>query len=304
MPAQNPGAARRLAAYAAPYRYRLAGAVFFMLASSGLNILPPWLFKSVVDDVLISRNLFALNLICVSVILIFVLKAMTLYGREYLMNDVGQRVVMDIRIVLYDHMQRMSLRTLHASRVGELMSRITGDVATLQNLVTNTFVELVFNAVTFVGMFLFILFINWRLTLLIIVVLPAVGWLLVFAGRRLRRAGHRVQERLADLTAVAAEAFSAIRVVRAFATEEQELERFRRGNVENFEALLRAVRIQASLSGVIEVFLICALAIVFWFGGRSVIGGSLSPGELIAKNPPNMASKSSRHFAYPAGSRR
>ena len=109
-----------------------------------------------------------------------------------------------------------------------------------------------------------------------------VGWLLVFAGRRLRRAGHRVQERLADLTAVAAEAFSAIRVVRAFATEEQELERFRRGNVENFEALLRAVRIQASLSGVIEVFLICALAIVFWFGGRSVIGGSLSPGELIA----------------------
>ena len=282
MPAQNPGAARRLAAYAAPYRYRLAGAVFFMLASSGLNILPPWLFKSVVDDVLISKNLFALNLICVSVILIFVLKAMTLYGREYLMNDVGQRVVMDIRIVLYDHMQRMSLRTLHASRVGELMSRITGDVATLQNLVTNTFVELVFNAVTFVGMFLFILFINWRLTLLIIVVLPAVGWLLVFAGRRLRRAGHRVQERLADLTAIAAEAFSAIRVVRAFATEEQELERFRRGNAENFEALLRAVRIQASLSGVIEVFLICALAIVFWFGGRSVIGGSLSPGELIA----------------------
>ena len=282
MPTQNPGAVRRLVAYAAPYRYRLAGAVFFMLASSGLNILPPWLFKSVVDDVLISRNLFALDLICVSVILIFILKAMTLYGREYLMNDVGQRVVMDIRIVLYDHMQRMSLRTLHASRVGELMSRITGDVATLQNLVTNTFVELVFNAVTFVGMFLFILFINWRLTLLIIVVLPAVAWLLVFAGRRLRRAGHRVQERLADLTAVAAEAFSAIRVVRAFATEEQELERFRRGNVENFEALLRAVRIQASLSGVIEVFLICALAIVFWFGGRSVIDGALSPGELIA----------------------
>ncbi len=282
MPTQNPGAVRRLVAYAASYRYRLAGAVFFMLVSSGLNILPPWLFKSVVDDVLISRNLFALDLICVSVILIFILKAMTLYGREYLMNDVGQRVVMDIRIVLYDHMQRMSLRTLHASRVGELMSRITGDVATLQNLVTNTFVELVFNAVTFVGMFLFILFINWRLTLLIIVVLPVVAWLLVFAGRRLRRAGHRVQERLADLTAVAAEAFSAIRVVRAFATEEQELERFRRGNVENFEALLRAVRIQASLSGVIEVFLICALAIVFWFGGRSVIDGALSPGELIA----------------------
>ena len=282
MSSQNQGAVRRLAAYTAPYRLKLAGAVFFMLASSGLNILPPWLFKSVVDDVLISKDLFALNLICAAVVLIFVLKAFTLYGRDYLMNDVGQRVVMDIRIVLYDHMQRMSLRTLHASRVGELMSRITGDVATLQNLVTNTFVELVFNAVTFVGMFAFILYLNWRLTLLIVVVLPVVAWLLAFAARRLRRAGHRVQERLADLTAVATEAFSAIRVVRAFATEEQELERFRRGNVENFKALLRAVRIQASLSGVIEVFLICALAVVFWFGGRSVIDGALSPGELIA----------------------
>ena len=280
--ASRPGVVRRLAAYTAPYRLKLAGAVFFMLASSGLNILPPWLFKSVVDDVLISRDLFVLNLICAAVVLIFVLKALTLYGREYLMNEVGQRVVMDIRIVLYDHMQRMSLRTLHASRVGELMSRITGDVATLQNLVTTTLVELSFNAVTFVGMFAFILYLNWRLTLLIVLVLPIVAWLLAFAGRRLRRAGHRVQERLADLTAIAAEAFSAIRVVRAFATEEQELERFRRGNLENFEALLRAVRIQASLSGVIEVFLICALAVVFWFGGRSVIGGALSPGELIA----------------------
>lgn len=253
-----------------------------MVTASALNVLPPWLFKKVVDDVLISRNINALNLVCFGVVIIFVLKGLALYGQQYLTNWVGQRVVMDIRIALYDHMQHMSLRFIHASRIGDLMSRITSDVATLQNLVTTTFVNLIVNGVTFLGMLAFIFYINWRLALLTITVLPIVGWLLTFAARRLRQAGHRVQERLANLTAIVQEAFSAIRVVRSFATEEMELERFRTGNEENFDALLKAVRIQALLAGVVEVFLIIALAVVFWVGGRNVLRDELTPGELVA----------------------
>ena len=272
----------RLAGYTAPYFRTFMAAVFFMVAASALNVLPPWLFKSVVDDVLILRNMDVLNLLCVGIVVIFTLKGVALYGQQYLMNWVGQRVVMDIRIALYDHMQHMSLRYIHASRLGELMSRITGDVATLQNLVTSTFVNLIVNAVTFLGMLAFILYINWRLTLITVTVLPVVAGLLTFAAKRLRKAGHRVQERLGNLTAIVQEAFAAIRVVRSFATEELELERFRTGNLENFDALLKAVRIQALLAGVIEVFLIVALAVVFWFGGRNVLRGELTPGELVA----------------------
>jgi subfamily B ATP-binding cassette protein MsbA len=272
----------RLSGYTAPYAKTLLAALFFMVAASALNVLPPWLFKSVVDDVLISRNVTVLNLLCVAVVVIFVMKGAALFGEQYLMNWVGQRVVMDIRLALYDHMQRMSLRVVHASRIGELMSRVTGDVATLQSLVTSTFVNLVMNGVTFLGMLGFIFYINWRLTLITVTVLPAVAWLLTFAARNLRRAGHQVQERLANLTAIVQEAFSAIRVVRSFATEELELARFRKGNLENFDALLRAVRVHAILAGVVEVFLIVALAVVFWFGGRDVLNGALTPGELVA----------------------
>ena len=280
---KNNNTFRKLLGILAPsYKIKLFIAVLFMLASAGLNILPPWLFKSVVDDVLISRDLMKLNLICVAIIVIFTLKAFTTYWQHYLMTEVGQSVVMDIRIKLYDHMQRMPLKKLYASRVGELMSRITGDVSMLQHLMTNTFINLVFNGMTFLGMFGFILYLNWKLTLFIILVLPVVAWLLSFASKKLRRAGHTVQERLADLTSVAQEAFSAIRVVRAFATEDQETLRFKRGNLENFKALLHAVSIQELLAGVIEVFLICALAVVFWFGGRNVINGDLTPGELIS----------------------
>ena len=268
--------------YTKKYLFKIFLALLFMLLSSGLNVLPPYLFKSVVDDVLISKNFFMLNLICVSLILIFGLKAVTTYFQRYFMNEAGQSIVMDIRIDLYDHMQRMSLKKIYASRVGELMSRITGDAALLQSIVTGTFIDLMFNIVTFAGMFLFIFYINWRLTCLIILVVPFVALLLSSASKKLRKAGHKVQEHLADITATAQEAFSAIRVVRSFATEDEELERFRKANQENYKALLQAVSMQGIFAGGIEVFLILALAIVFWFGAQNVIDGILTPGELIS----------------------
>ncbi len=277
---KNP--ALKLLACTSKYKFKIFLAIIFMLLSSGLNVLPPWLFKTVVDDVLISRDIFMLNMICVALIIIFAAKAFTTYWQKFLMSEAGQSVVMDLRIDLYDHMQRMSLKKIYASRVGELMSRVTNDVAILQNLVSGTFIDMSFNFMTFVGMFGFIIYINWRLTCLIILVLPAIAYLLSYASKKLRRAGHSVQEHLADIAATAQEAFSAIRVVRAFATEDEELERFRIANLENYRALLRSVSIQGVLAGVIEVFLICALAVVFWFGGQSVIDGQLTPGELIS----------------------
>ncbi|MBR0257899.1 MAG: ABC transporter ATP-binding protein [Synergistaceae bacterium] len=271
-----------LYSYTRRYRGKLFLAMLFMLASSGLNVLPPYLFKYIVDDILISRNTFMLNVVCVSVIVIFGVKAVTTYYQRYFMNEAGQGVVMDIRISLYDHMQRMSLARINASRTGELMSRITGDAATLQNIVTSTAIELLFNTVTFLGMFAFILYINWKLTCLIVIVIPFVGMLLAYAGEKLKAAGHNVQEHLADITATAQEAFSAIRVVRSFATEDEELDRFTTASRENYKALLQAVSVQGILAGGVEVFLILALAVVFWFGGRSVIDGTLTPGELIS----------------------
>ena len=116
-----------LFAYTRTYRLKIFLAVIFMLCSSGLNIIPPYLFKSVVDDVLISKNIFMLNVICGVVVVIFGVKAVTMYLQRYCMNEAGQGVVMDIRNALYDHMMRMKLSTIYASRTGDLMSRITGD---------------------------------------------------------------------------------------------------------------------------------------------------------------------------------
>lgn len=275
-------AVRMLFSYTRKYRLKIFLSAVFMLLSSALNVIPPYLFKAVVDDVLISKNIFMLNIMCACVVAIFGAKAVTMYLQRYFMNEAGQGVVMDIRNTLYNHMMRMKLGTIYASRTGEFMSRITGDASTLQNIVTTTFIDLMFNLLTFIGMFAFIIYINWKLTCLIIIVLPFVGILLSYAGKKLRVAGHNVQEHLADITATAQEAFSAVRVVRSFANEDEELERFRVAGQGNYDALLKAVSVQGVLAGVIEVFLIFSLAVVFWFGGRSVIDGELTPGDLVS----------------------
>ena len=272
----------RLLASARPYRKRFFWAVGCMLLASACNVVPPWLLKNVVDDVLIARNLAMLNALPFLLVGLFAGKGIASYGHQYLMNWVGQNVVMDLRLRLYDHLQRMSLRYLHGNRLGEIMSRITNDVTILQNLVTSVVVNLVVQSVTFLGMVGFLFYINWKLTIITFAILPLTVLILDRASKKLRIVGHAIQSELAGLSAVVQEAFSAVRVVRSFATEDLELSRFRRSNRENFRAVMHGVQVQAALAAIIELVLIAALALILWLGGREVVGGGQTPGELIA----------------------
>jgi subfamily B ATP-binding cassette protein MsbA len=253
-----------------------------MVLASAFTVVPPWLLKNVVDDVLIQKNMMVLNILAVGLVLLFVGKAVASYGHQYLMNWVGQHVVMDLRVELYQHMQKLSMRYIYGKRVGELMSRITNDVMILQNMVTTVVVDLVVQGVTFLGMLSFMVYINWKLTLLTFAVLPLVALLLSKASSKLRVVGHDIQEQLAMLSATAQEALSAVRIVLSFATEEEEAMRFREQNLRNFRALMKRTQLQAALSGIIEVVLIASLALILWVGGREVVMGNSTPGELIA----------------------
>lgn len=122
----------RLVRYLRPYLGRLFAAIACMALSSIMAVLPPWLLKNIVDDVLIRKDLFMLNFLALGIVLIYLCKAVFSYGQTYLMNWVGQKVIMDIRVQLYDHMQKMSFRYLYKSRIGDLISRITNDVMILQ----------------------------------------------------------------------------------------------------------------------------------------------------------------------------
>lgn len=272
----------RILGYARPYLGRLLAAIGCMLISSACNVAPPWLLKNVVDDVLIRGDLPYLNLLAVGLVLLFVFKGVAGYGHQYLMTWVGQRVIMDLRLNLYDRMQRLSFRFFSGKRVGELLSRVTNDVNVLQDVTTSVVVDLVVQSVTFLGILGFLIYLNWKLTLVTFVVLPVAALTIQVASKKLRRVGHDIQEQLARLSAIAEEALSAIRIVRSFATEDEEFGRFRDQNRANFKALMRGTQVHAALSGSVEVILITVLAIILWLGGRDVIEQKLTPGELIA----------------------
>ena len=276
------GVYKRLLGEARPYMPRIIAALACMIISSACTVVPPWMLKNIVDDVLIAKKMMILNFLATGLVAIYVLKAFASYGQQYLMNWVGQKVVMDLRARLYEHVQSMSLKYIYGKRVGDLMSRITNDANILQNMVTTVIVDLVVQGVTFLGMLGFMIYLNWELTLITFTILPLVALLLGRASKKLRTVGHDIQEQLARLSAIAQEALSAIRIVLSFATEEQETQRFRQQNQANFKALMRRTQVQAALSGTIEVVLISALAFVLWIGGREVVRGNSTPGELIA----------------------
>ncbi|NLV81639.1 MAG: ABC transporter ATP-binding protein [Synergistaceae bacterium] len=272
----------RLLKYCAPYKKRLILALLAMVVSALFGIAPPWLIKNVVDDVLIRKQMNILNLIAIGVVVLYMFKAVFGYAHMYLMTWVGQKVVIDIRLELYDHTQRLSLATLYSRRSGEFLSRITNDVATLQNILASVVVDFVVQGSTFIGIICFLFFINWKLTVATFTIIPLAVIVIDSASSKLRKVGTTIQERLAMVAAIAQEAVSSIRIVRSFATEEDEFDRFEAASKKHFSALMKGTQIRGVLEGLVEIILIFALAVILWLGGRDVIKGQLTAGELLA----------------------
>lgn len=272
----------RLLAYCEPYKMRLAAALACMILSSIFGIIPPWLIKNIVDDVLINKEASTLNLLAIGIITLYIFKAVFGYGHMYLMTWVGQKVVIDIRLELYDHTQRLSLAKLYSKRSGEFLSRITNDVAVLQNILASVIVDFVVQGCTFIGIICFLLFINWKLTLVTFIVTPLAVFVIDKASAKLRVVGGTIQEKLAMVAAIAQEALSSIKIVRAFVTEEKEYARFEDESNKHFKAVMKGTQVRGILEGVVEVILIAALAFILWFGGRDVINNKLTAGALLA----------------------
>lgn len=272
----------RLLKYCKPYIGRLVTALGCMLIAAILNIIPPWLLKNVVDDVLIKKQMGMLNILAMGVVAIYFFKLIFNYIHMYLMTWVGQKVLIDIRLELYDRTQRLSMTTLYSRRSGEFLSRITNDVATLQNILANVVVELVVQGTTFVGILCFLFVINWKLMMVTFVVLPIAIFAIDMASTKLRVVGATIQERLAMVASIAQEALSSIRIVRSFATEEEEYGRFEQESRKHFKALMKGTQIRGALEGVVEIILVIALAFILWMGGRDVVADKMTAGKLLS----------------------
>lgn len=272
----------RLLKYLRPYLPRLGMAIFCIVLASAANLYVPWIIKDVIDRVLAEKDMMMLNLIAGGIVVVFLLRGIFFYGQSYLMAYVGQKIVIDIREDIYRHLQRLSLSFYSRNSTGNIMSHVTNDVAAVQGALADTLIELITESVILIGSIGAMFFLHWKLALFTFITVPLVGQTINIFGKKLRASGNVMQVKVADITSVLQEAISSIRVIKSFAREDFEIERFQKENFSNFRAQMKNAQLMATLTPLIEFLAAIGVTLIIWYGGWEVIHGDLTAGALIA----------------------
>lgn len=292
-------ALQRLYAYARPYQLRLWAAMLASTTSSLLFLVFPvavgqlfntafgasgndlmgWMRSA--DPAAGPATNADLNRIALLLVAVFAVSAVTNFVRVFQLGYVGEKVVADMRRSLFDHVVRLSLRFFESRQTGEITSRLTADIATIQNAVSSVLVQFVSQSVTMVGGLTVLFVINSRLALVMLAALPPVVVAAALFGRRLSRVSTLFQDQLAAANARAEEAISGVRVVHSFTAEDEESRRYGAAIDQAFGSAMRRTTARAYfVPSVIMAFLLGAVA-VLWYGGRLALAGELPPGDLI-----------------------
>lgn len=222
--------------------------------------------------------LVLLNYMAIGVLLLFLLKGVFGFLQSYLMSDIGQRVVRDIRAKLYAKLQMLSLDYFTHKRGGELISRITNDVKLVENAVSYGSTDLVYQSLQVVLFTFLIFFIHMKLALIALVLLPLISLPIMKVGKVLRKLSHKSQEKMADINSLLYETIGGVRIVKAFNMENYEIDKFSRVNQDYYKISLKAIKRLLILNPTTEFLGCLAGIIVFFWGGREVIKGELSFG--------------------------
>ena len=268
--------------YVKPYIFRgLCAAICTAIAAGGTAYLP-WIIKDMVDQVLKEKNTEMLNYIVISIIVLFIIRGMAFYGQSYLMNYVGQRVIIDIRKAVFEKLQRLSLDFYDKNKTGTIMSYVTNDVGALQSAMVENVVEMVTESVILIASIVMMIYLDWRLFLVTFSTFPVVLLFIDQFGKRIRKSGSRIQEAAADITSVLQETVSSARVIKSFVREDYEINRFEKENIKNFRANMKYAQLSATLTPTIEFVAAVGVTIILWYGGNSVIDGTITAGSLVA----------------------
>lgn len=284
-PRRDLGQLRRLLAYTRPYRAELIVAIIATLIGSAFGLLFPLVIGRLVDASFLrigSADTTVLDRTVLILIGVFALQAFFSAVQSYLLSRVGEGVVADLRRTVYRHLLTLSPRFFETRKTGEITSRLTSDISTVQGVVSSALVQIFSQTLTLVGTVIILFVTNWRLSLLMLSIVPVVVLAAFYFGRLLRKVSKEFQDRVADANARAEEAIGGIRVVQAFTAEPLEARTYADLIGASFKVALRRARIRAIFNPVVFFAMFTAIGIVLWYGGRLVIAGELTPGQLVA----------------------
>ena len=279
---KNISALKMVLPYIMPYKLQLAGASIALLFAAATVLAMGAGLRFLIDEGFAEGKPLLLDRAVIVLVVVVILLAGASYARFYLISWVGERVVADLRVAVFNHVIGLNLAFFETRSPGEILSRISTDTTLVQTVVGSSVSVALRNVLLFVGGMILLLITSPKLTGLVLLVIPFVIIPIIVLGRKVRTLSRYSQDRVADIGSHVEEILTGIRVVQAFSHEILDQIKFSKRVESAFDTAVERVRKRALLTAVVIAFIFGAVAIVLWIGGRDVLAGRISGGELSA----------------------
>jgi len=273
---------RRLLGYVRPYRASAALALLYIIAASGLSVLPPYLTKLAIDRSIRAGDMKGLTEISALYVLTLAATFAFSYGQTWVMNLMGQRIMFDLRMQIFTHLQRLDVAFFDKNPVGRLMTRVTTDVDALNELFTAGVISVFGDIFTLAAIVITLFLMNYRLALAIFSVVPLLFLITLLFKIKVRDSFRRVRTAIARINAFLQENITGTAVVQIFNQERKQFEKFTRINREHLNANLQSIFYYSIFYPLLELVGALAVALIVWYGGLQVFAGTLTLGALVA----------------------
>ena len=271
----------RLIKYIKPYKKELILALVCMLVFSVCNIAVMPLVSNL-SSAVGARNFTSINILIGATLALFLIKGLFQYGQGYLASFIGQRVVTDMRVQVFKHLQDLSLDFYAKWKTGEIMSRTINDIANIQLAIVVIATEIIPQLLTLFGVLGYLLLLNWRLTAVALLITPVFVYTIDQFGRQMREIGRNAQKKVADISALLQETITGARIVKSFSMEAHEIKRFNTEAEHSFGWSMKEAQVDTTQRPIMGFLQVLAIVAVIWFGCFEVIAGRLNPSDLIA----------------------
>jgi len=265
-----------------PHRGRVAIAFAALCAGSGIMLVYPWAARQAIDVGMSGRTTGDLDRIVLLLLVAFAVNAVLVWFRHYSISWLGERVVADLRGLVFGRVLTLPLSWFHERRSGELVGRLASDVTVIEGVVGSELSMALRNTIQLIGALVLLFVIDVKLTLLMLAIVPPITLTTIYFGRRIRRMARAVQDELAKVSGQVQESIGAIATVQAFVRESYEVDRYRGGVEQAFRKTLALVRWRSWFFSTAMTAAYIGIAAVIWIGGRALIRGELTAGQLTS----------------------
>jgi len=273
---------KRILHYVKPSYKWLIAAIGIMVIATLIDLIAPWLLREIFDKGIEGSNMRIVLILAAALLGIQLVKSIAMFLQGYSQEMVGQNVVYQLRKEMYEHLQRLSFSYYDKAQTGQLMSRMTGDIESVKNFVGFGAMSMITGALTFIGTIIFMMSMQWKVTLISLVTVPLIVLVMRSFNRRVGPAWSDIREQMGRLTATLQENISGIRVVKSFATEKTEQAKFAERNQHNFETNMKRAKLEAAAFPLMGFYGGLTFVIMIVIGAVFVIRGEMSIGTYLA----------------------